>query len=60
MKVSHDQAATKRLLAEYLINREQGWQLTVDGLRAHDGDMLKRGLEKEAEAEKVAAQLGGH
>jgi rhomboid protease GluP len=59
LKVSRDQAATKRLLAEYLVDREQGWQLTVDGLRAHDGDMLKRGAEKEAEAEKVAARLGG-
>jgi rhomboid protease GluP len=57
LKVSQDQAATKRLLVEYLTNREQGWQLTVDGLRAHDADKLRQGERKEAEAEKVAAQL---
>ncbi len=60
LKVPHDQAATKRLLDEYLIDREQSWQLTADGLRAHDEDMLKRGAQKEAEAEKVAAQLGAN
>jgi Rhomboid family len=59
LKVPQDQAARKRVLDEYLINREQGWQLTVDGLRAHDADMLKRGAQKEAEAEKLADQLRG-
>jgi hypothetical protein len=59
LKVSQDQAATKRLLVEYLTNREQGWQLAADGLRAHDADKLRRGERKEAEAEKVAAQLRG-
>jgi rhomboid protease GluP len=60
LKVSQDQAARKRLLVEYLAKREQGWQLTIDGLRAHDSDKLRRGERKEAEAEKVAAQLRGH
>lgn len=59
LKVPKDQAATKRLLDAYLINREQGWQLTVDGLRANDPDLLKQGAQKDAEAEKVAAQLNG-
>src|ERR1700740_170638 len=57
LKVSQDQAARKRLLVEYLADREQGWQLTVDGLRAHDADKLRQGARKEAEAERVAAQL---
>ena len=57
LKVSQDQAATKRLLVEYLANREQGWQLTVDGLRTHDGDKFKLAERKEAEAQKVAGQL---
>jgi rhomboid protease GluP len=57
LKVSQDQAARKRLLVEYLADREQGWQLTVDGLRAHDADKLRQGAQKEAEAERVAAQL---
>jgi hypothetical protein len=57
LKVSQDQAARKRLLVEYLADREQGWQLTVDGLRAHDADKLGQGARKEAEAERVAAQL---
>jgi len=59
LKVSRDQAASKRLLVEYLADREQGWQLTVDGLRAHDADKLRQGAQKGAEAEKVAAQLSG-
>jgi len=59
LKVAQDQAATKRLLVEYLSNREQGWQLTVDGLRAHDADKLRQGERKEAEAEKAAARLSG-
>lgn len=58
LKVPHDQAATKRLLDEYLVDREQSWQLTADGLRAHDEDKLKRGAQKQADAEKIAAQLG--
>jgi rhomboid protease GluP len=57
LKVSQDQAARNRLLVEYLADREQGWQLTVDGLRAHDADKLTQGARKEAEAERVAAQL---
>ena len=57
LKVSQDQAARKRLLVEYLADREQGWQLTVDGLRAHDANKLRQGARKEAEAERVAAQL---
>jgi len=44
---------------EYLTDREQGWQFTVDGLRAHDADRLRRGAQKEADAEKVAAQIRG-
>ena len=57
LKVSRDQATRKRLLVEYLSDREQGWQLTADGLRAHDADKLRQGAQKGAEAEKVAAQL---
>jgi rhomboid protease GluP len=60
LKVPSDQASTRRLLTEYLMDREQGWQFTVDGLRAHDSDMRKRGAQKEAEAEKVVAQLSHH
>jgi rhomboid protease GluP len=59
LKVSKDQAARKRLLVEYLTDREQSWQLTVDGLRAQDADKLRQGAQKGAEAEKVAAQLSG-
>ncbi len=40
-----------------MTDREQGWQLTVDGLRTHDADKLKQGAQKEAAAEKVVAQL---
>jgi len=58
LKVSQDQAATKRLLVEYLTDREQGWQLTVDGLRANDPQRLRQGEQKQAEAEKIAARLG--
>jgi rhomboid protease GluP len=57
LKVSQDRAARNRLLAEYMTDREQGWQLTVDGLRTHDADKLKQGAQKEAAAEKVVAQL---
>lgn len=59
LKVSRDQTARKRLLVEYLTDREQGWQFTVDGLRGHDADRLRQGAQKEADAEKVAAQIGG-
>jgi rhomboid protease GluP len=59
LKVSQDQAAMNRLLVDYLTDREQGWQFTVDGLRAHDADRLKRGAQKEEDAEKVAAQIRG-
>lgn len=59
LKVSQDQAAMNRLLVEYLTDREQGWQFTVDGLRAHDANRLRRGAQKEADAEKVAAQIRG-
>ncbi|PYU59029.1 MAG: hypothetical protein DMG55_14590, partial [Acidobacteria bacterium] len=59
LKVSQEQAAMNRLLVEYLTDREQGWQFTVDGLRAHDANRLRRGAQKEADAEKVAAQIRG-
>jgi rhomboid protease GluP len=59
LKVSQDQAAMNRLLVEYLTDREQGWQFTVDGLRAHDADRLRLGAQKEADAEKMAAQIRG-
>lgn len=59
LTVSRDQTTRKQLLVEYLVNREQGWQLTVDGLRANDADKLRRGERKEAEAEQVAVQLRG-
>lgn len=60
LKVPHDQAAIKRLLDEYVVDREQSWQLTADGLRTHDEDKLKRGAQKQADAEKLAAQLGAN
>jgi len=59
LKVSQDQAAMNRLLVEYLTDREQGWQFTVGGLRAHDADRLRLGAQKEADAEKMAAQIRG-
>ena len=57
LKVSQDQATTKRLLVEYLTDREQGWQLIVEGLRANDAAKILSGEQKEAEAEKVVGQL---
>ena len=57
LRVSQDQAARNRLLVEYLTDREQGWQLTVDGLRAHDADKLRRGAQKEAEAAQLRGPL---
>lgn len=57
LRVSPDQAARNRLLVEYLIDREQGWQLTIDGLRAHDAYKIRQGAQKEAEAQNVVAQL---
>ena len=59
LRVSQDQAARNRLLVEYLIDREQGWQLTIDGLRAHDADKLRQGAQKEAEAQNLVGQLRG-
>lgn len=59
LRVYQDQAASNQLLVEYLIDREQGWELTMDGLRAHDPDKLRQGAQKEAEAQKVVAQLRG-
>jgi rhomboid protease GluP len=59
LKVSQDQAARKRLLVEYLRDREEGWQLTVDGFRTHDAEVFRRAGQKADEAEKVAAQLRG-
>jgi membrane associated rhomboid family serine protease len=59
LKVSHDQAARKRLLVEYLKDREEGWQLTVDGFRTHEAEVFRQAAQKAAEAEKVAAQLRG-
>jgi rhomboid protease GluP len=59
LKVSHDQAARNRLLVEYLTDREQSWRFTVDALRTHDADKFGQAAQKQAEAEKVAAQLRG-
>jgi membrane associated rhomboid family serine protease len=59
LSVSQDQAARKRLLVEYLTDREQSWQLTVDGVRADDTGKLGQAAQKSAEAEKVAARLRG-
>ena len=59
LKVSGDQAARKRLLVEYLRDREEGWQLTVDGFRTHDAEIFRRAGQKADEAEKVAVQLRG-
>lgn len=57
LKVSHDQAARNRLLVEYLTDREQSWRFTVDALRTHDAEKFRQAAQKQAEAEKVAAQL---
>ena len=57
LKVSHDQASRNRLLVEYLTDREQSWRFTVDALRTHDAYKFRQGAQKQAEAEKVAAQL---
>jgi rhomboid protease GluP len=59
LKVSRDQATTKRILVEYLNSREQGWQLIADGLRTRDDDKLSRGAQKESAADKVGMQLRG-
>lgn len=57
LKVSREQAARQQLLVEYLNDREESWQLTVDGFRTHNAEKLKQGAGKRAEAERVAAQL---
>ena len=59
LRVSQDQAARNRLLVEYMTDREQGWQLTMEGLRVHDAEKLRQGAQKEAEAQNVIAQLHG-
>ena len=59
LNVPKDQVARNRLLVEYLLDREQDWQLTAEGMRVHDAQKLKLGAQKRAEAEKVAAQLSG-
>ena len=59
LNVSEDQAARKGLLVEYLTDREQSWQLTVEGLRGGDAEKLRQGAQKNAAAEKVAAKLRG-
>jgi hypothetical protein len=59
LNVGSDQAARKRLLVEYMTDREQGWQLTVEGLRTDDTDKLVLAAQKTAEAENVAARLRG-
>jgi rhomboid protease GluP len=57
LKVSPDQVARHKLLVEYVNAREQGWELTAEGLVDHDADKLKQGAEKKAEAERIAGQL---
>lgn len=57
LKVSHDRASGNKLLVEYLTDREQSWRFTVDALRTHDADKFRQAAQKQAEAEKVAAQL---
>jgi hypothetical protein len=57
LKVSRDIAERHGLLVEYMKDREQGWELTVNGLRTHDAGKLKEGAGKEAEADRVAGQL---
>jgi rhomboid protease GluP len=57
LRVSKDLADRNQLLVRYLSDREQGWQLTIDGLRAHDADKLRQGALKETEAEHITAQL---
>jgi rhomboid protease GluP len=59
LHVSRDQAARKRLLVEYLTDREESWQLSVEGLRANDSGKLGQAAQKNAAAEKVAARLRG-
>lgn len=60
LNVPKGQAARKDLLVEYMTDRELGWQLTVDGLRANDAEKLSLGARRIAEAEKIAARLRGH
>jgi len=57
LNVSEEHAARKCLLVEYLTDREQGWQLMVEGLRANDTQKLGQAAQKSVEAEKVAAKL---
>jgi len=57
LKVSRDIAERHGLLVEYFRDREEGWELTVQGLRAHDTQKLKQGAEKEGEAKKVVGRL---
>ena len=59
LRVAREQTAKKQLLLEYLTDREQGWQLTIDGLRANDADRLRQGAQKETDAQNVAAKLRG-
>jgi len=57
LKVSRDIAERHGLLVEYFQDREQGWELTAQGLRTHGADKLKQGAEKEGEAEQVVGRL---
>jgi rhomboid protease GluP len=57
LRVAREQTAKKQLLLEYLTDREQGWQLTIDGLRANAADRLRQGAQKETDAQNVAAKL---
>jgi hypothetical protein len=53
LKVSREQVAMKQRLIDYLKAREQGWQLTVDGLRSGDEEKVALGAQKQAEANKL-------
>ena len=57
LRVSPDLTDRNQLLVRYLSDREQGWQLTIDGLRAHDADKLRQGALKETEAEHIPSYL---
>lgn len=59
LNVSQDQAARKGLLVEYLTDREQSWQLMVEGLRSADTHKLEQAAQKNAQAENVARRLRG-
>jgi len=57
LNVPSDFAPRRRLLLDYLSDREDGWHLTIDGIRTHDNDKVKQGVQKNDDADKLASQL---